>query len=114
MGNLKLRLIFGILALAFTISAGAALSPAVSQAGESIGKFTVQVAAFDDEVKAKEFTADLKTKGLKPFIIPVQIKGHAWYRIGVGLFATEGETIRFRTQLLNKTKLPEAIIRIVD
>ncbi len=114
MAKLNLKLFRGLSAFAFSFTLGSVLAPRLSEAAESIGKYTVQVAAFDDEVKAKEFTADLKTKGLKPFIIPVQLKGRPWYRIGVGLFATESETVRFRAQLLSKTKLPEAIVRAVD
>lgn len=114
MAYFKSGFAMGITVVAIAFGLGATLAPNDAHSAETIGKFTVQVAAFDDETKAKEFTADLKTKGLKPFIIPVQLKGRPWYRVGIGLFATESETVRFRTQLLSKTKLPEAIIRVVD
>lgn len=82
--------------------------------GESLGKFTVQVAAFDDETQAKAFVANLKSEGYRAFTVPVHLKGRNWYRIGIGLFSTQSEAKTYRAELLSKMKTAEAIIREVD
>lgn len=55
-------------------------------ATSSIGKFTVQVAAFATEEEAKGQATNLKNKGWNAFYVPAAVGGKTWYRVSVGLF----------------------------
>ncbi|MEK2688969.1 SPOR domain-containing protein [Bdellovibrio sp. GT3] len=77
----------------------------------SVGKFTVQVAAYADEAEAQKFASDLKTKGYSAFYIPANIKGKTWYRVSVGQFATSKEAASYRSELLTKAKVSSAIVQ---
>ncbi|WP_413575918.1 SPOR domain-containing protein [Bdellovibrio sp. HCB290] len=77
----------------------------------SVGKFTVQVAAYADEAEAQKFASDLKTKGYSAFYVPANIKGKTWYRVSVGQFATSKEAASYRSELLTKAKVSSAIVQ---
>ena len=84
-------------------------------AGYTVGKFTVQVAAYADEVEAQKLASDLKGKGYSAFYVPANVKGKTWYRVSVGQFATPKEAASYRTELLSKAKVNSAIVqRIVE
>lgn len=57
----------------------------------SVGKFTVQVASYSTETEAQKKAAEMKTHGYSAFYVPATVKGKTWYRVSVGLFATEKE-----------------------
>ncbi|WP_413585354.1 SPOR domain-containing protein [Bdellovibrio sp. HCB274] len=77
----------------------------------TVGKFTVQVAAYADEAEAQKFASDLKTKGYSAFYVPANIKGKTWYRVSVGQFATSKEAASYRSELLTKAKVSSAIVQ---
>lgn len=77
----------------------------------SVGKFTLQVAAFNSEDEAKKRAEDLKTKGYSAFYVPANVKGKTWYRVSVGLFATEKEAKDYREEFANKSKIESTIIQ---
>ncbi|MBO9667986.1 MAG: SPOR domain-containing protein [Bdellovibrio sp.] len=77
----------------------------------TVGKFTVQVAAYADEGEAQKFASDLKTKGYSAFYVPATVKGKTWYRVSVGQFATPKEAASYRTELLSKAKVSSAIVQ---
>lgn len=77
----------------------------------SVGKFTLQVAAFNTEEDAKKRADDLKTKGYSAFYVPANVKGKTWYRVSVGLFATEKEAKDYRSEFSNKSKIENTIIQ---
>lgn len=77
----------------------------------SVGKFTVQVAAFSTEGDAKKKASDLKEKGFSAFYIPANVNGQTWYRVSIGLFATEKEAKEYRSEFLGKSKTESAIIQ---
>jgi septal ring-binding cell division protein DamX len=77
----------------------------------SVGKFTVQVAAYADEAEAQKFASDLKTKGYSAFYVPANIKGKTWFRVSVGQFATSKEAASYRTELISKAKVSSAIVQ---
>lgn len=77
----------------------------------SVGKYTVQIAAFPTETDAKARAEDLKNKGYSAFYVPANVKGKTWYRVSVGLFATEEEAKAHREEIMAKAKLTTAIIQ---
>lgn len=77
----------------------------------SVGKFTVQVAAYADEAEAQKFASDLKSKGYSAFYVPANIKGKTWFRVSVGQFATSKEAASYRTELISKAKVSSAIVQ---
>ena len=77
----------------------------------SVGKFTVQIAAFETEDEARKKSNELKEKGYSAFYIPAQVKGKNWYRVSVGLFATEDEAKKYREDFRAKTKVETTLIQ---
>lgn len=77
----------------------------------TVGKFTVQVAAYADEAEAQKFASDLKDKGYSAFYVPANIKGKTWFRVSVGQFATPKEAASYRAELLSKAKVSSAIVQ---
>lgn len=77
----------------------------------SVGKFTVQVAAFGTETEAKRRAEDLKHQGYSAFYVPAQVKGKTWYRVSVGLFATEKEAKEYKSSFTEKAKVENTIIQ---
>lgn len=77
----------------------------------SVGKFTVQVAAFNNEGEAKKRATDLKDKGYSAFYVPANVKGKTWYRVSVGLFATEKEAKDFKVDFVNRSKNGNVIVQ---
>lgn len=62
----------------------------------SVGKFTVQVASYGTEPEAVKRAEELKHQGLSAFYVPAQVKGKTWYRVSIGLFATEEEAKKYK------------------
>ncbi len=77
----------------------------------AVGKFTVQVASFGTEDEAKKRANELKEKGYSAFYVPAQVKGKSWYRVSVGLFATENEAKDYKKEFSSKSKIESAIIQ---
>lgn len=80
----------------------------------SVGKFTVQIASFGTPEEAESRTHELQNKGYKAFVIPVQIKGKPWFRVSVGLFATEKEAKEYKSEFMAKTKVDNAIVQMIS
>ncbi|MEK6774372.1 MAG: SPOR domain-containing protein [Bdellovibrionota bacterium] len=77
----------------------------------AVGKFTVQVASFGTEDEAKKRANELKENGYSAFYVPAQVKGKSWYRVSVGLFATENEAKDYKKEFSSKSKIESAIIQ---
>ena len=77
----------------------------------SVGKFTVQVAAYGDEAEAKKMASDLKGKGYSAFYIPANVKGKTWYRVSVGQFATQKEAQTYRGELMTNANISSAMVQ---
>lgn len=75
----------------------------------SVGKFTVQVASFNTETEAKKRAGDLKEQGYSAFYVPTAIKGKTWYRVSVGLFATEKEAKDYKSSKKMDTAIVQKI-----
>lgn len=80
-------------------------------ANASVGKFTVQVASYAEEDEAKTQAAELKEKGWNAFYLPVDIKGHKWFRVNVGMFANSKSAMSFREKFMKEAKNPSAIVQ---
>lgn len=77
----------------------------------AVGKFTVQVASYADEVEAQKMASGLKTQGYSAFYVPANINGKTWFRVSVGQFATQKEAQTYRSELLSKAKVSSAIVQ---
>lgn len=80
-------------------------------AANYLDKFTVQVASYSSEEEAKKLAQDLKKSGYQTFYIPAEIKGQTWYRVNVGLFATQKEAQDYKGTLLSSSKVSSAIVQ---
>lgn len=77
----------------------------------TVGKFTVQVAAYAEEGEAQKSASDLKAKGYSAFYVPANVKGKTWYRVSVGQFATMKEAQFYRAELMSKAKISSAMVQ---
>ncbi len=77
----------------------------------SIGKYTVQVAAYAEEDEAKTQASELKEKGWNAFYVPVEIKGRTWYRVNVGLFPNSKSAMSFREKFAKEANASSSIIQ---
>ncbi len=76
-----------------------------------VGKYTVQVASYSAENEAQKMAADLKAKGFSSFYTSADAKGQTWYRVSVGLFSTQDEASKFKSKLMEETKISGAFIQ---
>jgi septal ring-binding cell division protein DamX len=76
-----------------------------------VGKYTLQLASYPNETEAQKMTDELKEKGFSAFYISAQVKDKSWYRVSVGLFATQKEALSHKADLMEKTKVNSAIIQ---
>lgn len=90
------------------------LSQKRSASIEGLGKFTVQLAAFDQESQAKALVSELKDKGVEAFYVPVKLKSQIWYRVNSGLFATENKAKIYRGEISKKVNASDFLIRPIE
>lgn len=77
-------------------------------------KFTVQIVALPSEEAAQKKASEYKSKGYLAFYYPAQVKGQTWYRVNVGMFATEAEAKAYRKDFMAKSKTESAIIQKIS
>jgi cell division septation protein DedD len=87
---------------------------ASEMAQRGAGKYTVQVAAFSSQEEAEKKVKELKALKLESFSTETTVKGHQWYRVNVGLFATIKEAQTQKSQLADQAKITSAIIQKVS
>jgi cell division protein FtsN len=80
-------------------------------ASSAVGKFTVQVGSYPNKAEAEKTTASLKTKGFNAFYVDAKVKSQTWYRVNVGIFATEKEASTYKSDLLARSKVSSAIVQ---
>ena len=80
-------------------------------ASSALGKYTVQVAAYNTEKEAQGMSAELKTKGFSAFYVSAAVKGQTWYRVSVGLFSTAKEAEAYKKDLILRAKVSSAIVQ---
>lgn len=80
----------------------------------TVGKFTVQVASYTDEVEAQKLASNLKSTGYSAFYVPANVKGKTYYRVSIGQFASSKEAQSYRADLLGKGKVSSAIVQKIS
>jgi DedD protein len=83
-------------------------------AADSVGKYTVQVSAYNNEQEASKHAKELVNKGFSAFYLPADVKGKTWYRVGVGLHGTMVEAKKAREDLLKQPDIKTAIVQKVS
>ena len=75
----------------------------------SQGEWTVQVNAFPYERDAKNLAKSLTDKGYDAYVVPVEVKGKAWYRVRVGHFSTREKAKELQDTMVKKENFNTAI-----
>ena len=79
------------------------------------GKYTVQVASYQDEKEAQNLSAQLKSKGYNSFYVQAHVNSQTWFRVCVGpLFTTLKQADDFKKDILSKKVVTSAIIQKID
>lgn len=87
---------------------------ASEMAQKGLGKYTIQIASFPSQEEAEKKVKELKALKLDAFSTETNVKGHQWYRVNVGLFATIKEAQTEKTQLADQSKITKTIIQKVS
>jgi len=87
---------------------------ASEMAQKGIGKYTIQVAAYSSQEEAEKKVKELKSMKLESFSTETTIKGHQWYRVNVGLFATIKEAQSQKALLADQSKITGTIIQKIS
>ena len=75
----------------------------------SQGEWTVQINAFPYERDAKNLAKSLADKGYDAYVMPIDVKGKAWYRVRVGHFATREKAKELQDTMVKKENFNTAI-----
>ncbi len=75
------------------------------------GKYTIQIAAYNDFKDAVTRMSILEKKGYTTYRQKVQKEGVSWYRVRIGSFASYDEAKRFKEKL-GKAKIKSMIMQI--
>lgn len=84
---------------------------AKEMANHGTGKFTIQIASYPTQEEAEKKVNELKGLKFESFATEATIKGHQWYRVNVGMFATIKEAQEHKVLLAEKAKVATAIIQ---
>lgn len=88
--------------------------PAETAKSES-GKYTVQVASYQDEKEAQNMSAQLKSKGYNSFYVQAHVNNQTWFRVCVGpLFTTLKQADEFKKEIISKKVVSSAIIQKIE
>jgi cell division protein FtsN len=81
-------------------------------AESSVGKYTVQIAAYGNEEEAQKRVQNLKEKGVSAFTVTAQKNGRNWYRVVVGLYGTQKDANTAREDLTKQqAELKDAFVQ---
>ena len=83
-------------------------------ANDVVGKFTVQVSAYQKEPDAVEHTKALKDKGFSAFYIPANVNGQTWFRVNVGLYTTSKEAQDYMNKIVGQDIKSAIVKKIVQ
>jgi hypothetical protein len=76
------------------------------------GRFTLQVAAFPDELQAEEFAADLMRAGEKPVWGTVEIEGRGrWVRVFIGNFHSSTAARSYGKSLITRGLIGQFLVK---
>jgi septal ring-binding cell division protein DamX len=80
-------------------------------AGSTIGKYTIQIASYQNQVEAEKFAQKLKDQGLAAFYLEANVNGKMWYRVSIGTYP-DLETAKEQKEFVQKqANIPSAIIQ---
>lgn len=82
-------------------------------AASTVGKYTIQIAAYQKEKEAKSHAKRLTNQGYSAFYVDAKVKGNTWYRVNVGLFANKTKARVFRKQIMKEASLKSALVKKV-
>lgn len=80
-------------------------------AATSVGKYTVQVAAYQKVEEAETYKKKLVNQGYSAFHVAAKVKGNTWYRVNVGLFADRTKAQVFRKRIMKEANLKSALVK---
>lgn len=78
---------------------------------DSLGKYTIQVGSYAKEEDAAKAAEDLKKKGYAAFYVTAKVKDQSWFRVSIGLFATQKEAVEYKKTLIDNKSVQSAIIQ---
>jgi septal ring-binding cell division protein DamX len=73
-------------------------------------KFTIQIASYPSQEEADKKVNELKALKFDSFSTEASIKGHQWYRVNVGVFATIKEAQDQKVVLAERAKISTSFI----
>ena len=79
---------------------------------ESSGQYAIQIASFDDELKAVGLAKLLSNRGYPAYYYKVNVKGKAYYRVRCGKFEDKKEANKFLKLLAKKEKIKGFLSKI--
>ena len=79
-------------------------------ASSVVGKYTIQIASYSTKKEALKHASQLKEKGYNAFFVPAKVKGTVWYRVSVGVFASQKSAMNFQKELKTQARIPASII----
>lgn len=80
-------------------------------ASDVIGKYTVQVSAYNNEADAIEHSKSLKEKGFSAFYVQAKNKGKTWYRVSIGVYTTAKEAEDNVKKVVGQADIKSAIVQ---
>jgi cell division protein FtsN len=80
-----------------------------------IGKYTIQVGAYNNVQDAKDFAAGFEVRGYTPVIHEVELSNKGtWYRVSIGLFETKKEAQNYISQEKSLFQSYDYLINRID
>ena len=75
-------------------------------------QFTVEVAVFRDEAKAKALVRQLSDKDIDSFYTPLNRRGQVIYRVRSGMFSQHAATLAHKKSIVARTRLQAKVRRL--
>ncbi|MCC6277106.1 MAG: SPOR domain-containing protein [Oligoflexia bacterium] len=81
-------------------------------ASSSLGAYTIQIASFPNEEEAKKKVQQLiEEKSLPAIVVPTNVKGKPWFRVGVGKYPTAKQAQDDKASIQKKAGVDSSIIQ---
>jgi cell division septation protein DedD len=68
----------------------------------TVQRFAVQISSFKSESVAKKYLGEIKSKGIKGYVVRSKLGKTTWYRVWVGPFENEAKAILASSELRKK------------
>jgi len=83
-------------------------------ASDVVGKYTVQVSAYNNEADAIEHSKSLKEKGFGAFYVQAKKNGKIWYRVSIGVYTTAKEAEQNIKKVVGQADIKSAIVQKIQ